>query len=247
MWALDCWPVPVALADERGFYPFVAGDSMVEAARLARTLGIPIRLVDLPVERESTPGKSLPDPSWALGDGTRFMSAVASLEMPRVPRRWPISAREAVMATTLAELAEQFERVLWVGGMANWPRMRARSEPARLRRADGRHLAGAPVRAGPTRCRGTDGCATGRWPWQVSEYAKQPDAYEESGSTRALAIAALDKTATPDVRLCNGRGAEDKGGSIGGVDGGREPPDAVRAEPRCYAEPIGAPGFRPMS
>ncbi|GAC1521215.1 MAG: hypothetical protein NVS3B10_22160 [Polyangiales bacterium] len=46
-WALRCWPTPVCVLGRASFVPLVPGDSVVEAYRLARRDGVPVRLIDL--------------------------------------------------------------------------------------------------------------------------------------------------------------------------------------------------------
>ena len=69
-WAAGCWPTPVA-AFERGrrsamgmVMPFVPGDSIFEAFRLASQAGIEVALIDVDV---SVPGEQRPPPTLALG------------------------------------------------------------------------------------------------------------------------------------------------------------------------------------
>jgi hypothetical protein len=190
-WAARCWPVPVAAVAGRTCFPFVPGDSIFEAYRLARAAGIPVRLIDLDCagggERPSLP---LPAPELCgrepalceeIGSRVHGAADVAGREN---------SAREAFMARRLVALLGEHPSVLWVGGAAHWPQLRERlaardySAP-RVRRARRRIFQRVRL----------DGPAlhwmTGRTTYLARRFAADPSAYDEGEGIRALVVDAL--------------------------------------------------------
>ena len=195
-WAVSCWPTPVA-SEASYLYPFVPGDSMVEAFRLARERRIDVHLVDLAVAEEIERSSiQLPGPEFAPRVGALFLQALDAVVAAAGPRADGDLAREAHMAGRLAELMRDHERVLWVGGAAHWPALR--------RRLIQHDLAAPLVRtcsdstfvrvrlAGPALLRLTD-----RLPYLVSLYAAAPDLYEEAEALQSLALEAVTPEAIP--------------------------------------------------
>ncbi len=211
-WAISCWPTPVASEASPFLYPFVPGDSMVEAFRLARERGIDVHLVDLAV---ADGDRAAPDTA-ARHRSSRRASVLCSWRLstrcvsggrPR-PRR-VTSAREAHMAERLAGLMRDYERVLWVGGAAHWPALRRRLTELG---AAGAHAERHLRRTRPLSARGSpiaepsSGCACrsalyhitdGRLPYLVSRYAQAPDRYEEAEALQSLALEAVAPESIP--------------------------------------------------
>lgn len=189
-WALECWPVPVA-SEARGlFTPFVPGDATFEAYRLARARSIPVELVDRRARHIEREARAFPGPECARA-GAAYLDAVAALDALH-PVAAEDAAREAFMAARLARLMGAHERVLWVGGLAHWPRLLARlvegaGEPVFERATAPRFRR---VRLGASVLER----ACHRWPYLVERYARDPAAYDEESAHRALA---LDAGATP--------------------------------------------------
>ena len=138
-WAVRCWPMPVA-AFELGrratmgmVVPFVPGDSIFEAFRLASESRTEIALIDVDV---SVAGEVRPacgfavGPEFAARSGDDCFAAVTALN-EREAILVSDLAREAAMASALAALMAQLGSVLWVGGFAHWSRI-----VERLRRGD---------------------------------------------------------------------------------------------------------------
>src|SRR6202021_2037959 len=111
-----------------------------------------------------------------------------------------ILAREAHTARRLAVLMRQYERVLWVGGMGHWPRIRERlaardfnaprvtvRRPRRFER-----MLLAPSALWHT---------TARMPYLVAHYGAFPETYDEDAALRSLAVEALDLPEGEDVRI----------------------------------------------
>ena len=80
-WAASCWPTPVA-AFERGrrsamgtVMPFVPGDSIFEAFRLASQAGIEVALIDVDV---SVPGEQVHRARWLSLRSLRHVLATTS-------------------------------------------------------------------------------------------------------------------------------------------------------------------------
>ncbi len=163
-WAAGCWPTPVA-AFERvrrpamgEVMPFVPGDSIFEAFRMATQAGIEVALIDVDVD---VPGEQRPASTLALGPefasrpGEGFFRAADALNSREAPLVSDL-VREATMASALAALMAQHVSVLWVGGFAHWSRI-----VERLRRRDfaAPHIAPAPqtsVHTWPSRFIGPD-------------------------------------------------------------------------------------------
>ena len=105
--------------------PFVPGDSIFEAFRLASQAGIEVALVDtdVSVAGEQRPERTLAiGPEFASRPGDGFFAAVAALNNREAPLVSDL-AREAAMAAALAALMAQHESVWWVGGFAHWSRI----------------------------------------------------------------------------------------------------------------------------
>jgi len=201
-WAASCWPTPVA-AFERGrgeamgmVIPFVPGDSIVEAYRLASRAGIEVVLIDVDVE---VAGEQRPPATLALGSefaGRRdigFFGAADALNTRETPLVSDL-AREAAMASALAALMEQHVSVLWVGGFAHWSRI-----VERLRRLD---FSGTDVeltrRRRFTRARLASSALmrlTGQYPAMVAAFARAPRQFEPFDAMRTL----LQEAAKPDT------------------------------------------------
>ncbi len=196
-WALSCWPTPVVSEAPPRLYPFVPGDSILEAYRLARERGIDVHLVDLavadPIQR---PSGQLPGPEFAPRVGPLFLEAVDSLLGAAGPAAEGDVAREAHMAGRLAELMRQCERVLWVGGAAHWPALRMR-----IAEKDFTAPRVRTFRPGSfVRMRLTSSALhylTGRVPYLVNRYAKAPDSYEVGEAVRSLALEAVAPESFP--------------------------------------------------
>ena len=208
-WAISCWPTPVASEASPFLYPFVPGDSMMEAFRLARERGIDVHLVDLavadPIKRPPTRG---PGAEFAPRVGPLFLEAVDALRTAAGPAADGDVAREAHMAERLAGLMGDYERVLWVGGAAHWPAIRRRlterdfgAPPVRTFRKSASVRISSALRARSTK-RGAfvrmrlAGSALyhitgGRLPSLVSRYAQAPDRYEEAEALQSLALEAV--------------------------------------------------------
>jgi AAA domain (dynein-related subfamily) len=104
-WALRCWPTPVGSNARDLIVPWIPGDSILEARRLARQLGIPVHLVDLTVvdvagaePPRERPVALLPGPEFAPRVGQAFQDAVDAVAEP--PSTGDL-AREAFMAERL--------------------------------------------------------------------------------------------------------------------------------------------------
>jgi hypothetical protein len=104
-WALRCWPTPVGSNARDLIVPWIPGDSILEARRLARQLGIPVHLVDLTVVNvagaeppRERPVALLPGPEFAPRVGQAFQDAVDAVAEP--PSTGDL-AREAFMAERL--------------------------------------------------------------------------------------------------------------------------------------------------
>jgi hypothetical protein len=105
-WALRCWPTAVGSIARDLIVPWIAGDSMLEACRLGRQLGIPVHLVDLavvdvagaePAQGVPRGAASGPRVCTARG-GQAFQDAVDAVAEP--PSTGDL-AREAFMAERL--------------------------------------------------------------------------------------------------------------------------------------------------
>lgn len=201
-WAASCWPAPVA-ALERGpgatmgvVVPFVPGDSILEAFRLASQAGIEVAFVDVDV---SVAGEQRPPATLALGPefaarpGDGFFGAADALNTRAAPLVSDL-AREAAMARALAALMAQHGSVLWVGGFAHWSRIVARLrshdfsgpdvEPTRRRRFARARLASSALMR-----------ITGQYPAMVAAFARVPEQFEPFDAMRML----LQESAKPDA------------------------------------------------
>ena len=200
-WAAGCWPTPVA-AFERGrqptmgvVMPFVPGDSIFEAFRLASQAGIEVALIDVDV---SVPGEERPPRPLALGSefagrlGEGFFRAAEALNRREAPLVSDL-VREAAMASALATLMAQHVSVLWVGGFAHWARI---VERLRCRDFSASDIAPAPqrrftrARLGPSALMRL----TGLYPSMVAAFARAPQAFEPFDAMRLL----LHEAAKPE-------------------------------------------------
>lgn len=178
-WAEACWPGPVASFGDGQVMPFVPGDSIFEAYRLAQQTGIPVHLVDLEVEADEVPSVvpvPLPGTELARRAGEPFFEVLAGLLRESPPTSCDL-AREAAMARALAGLMTRHRLVLWVGGLAHWERIVGRLESGDF---DGPAL---PVRATAAfqRARLAPSALhrlTGQWPWMVRRFALSPRAFD---------------------------------------------------------------------
>ena len=192
-WGVSCWPCPMVSFAHHIFAPIIPGNSMVEAYRLGRQSDVPIFFVDLeladPIQR--TPGGLVPDPAFASRIGNLFIETIDAVDNAvTIPADGDV-AREAYMASRLSDLLKRFERVLWVGGMAHWTRMRARLERKDF---DGPTLPRAIRPDGYLRMRLEWSALhrfTQRLPFQVAQFARQPYRYNESACLSRLALAAV--------------------------------------------------------
>lgn len=196
-WAASCWPGPVVSALAGVLFPFVPGDSIVETYRLARSRGIEVALVDQPLLEQSTDHDdlavrpSLLGPEFSPRSQRRFLDPTDALLAAAGPPSERTLARESHMAATLRSLMLSHRRVLWVGGMAHWERLLAHLSA----RAPATTQAFRPAVHSPTFRRmrlapSTLFRLTGRLPWLVASYARDPDAYDEVTATQRLALKA---------------------------------------------------------
>lgn len=119
------YEVPAGGAVRQTVYLLIEpADPLVEAARLALERRIPLRLIDVDVDHYPAHNEPLPD-SYAvqrIGLGQyygEYVRSAAGVEPDLVDRR-----REQGMAFRLQELAGQFRRILFVGGMAHVERIK---------------------------------------------------------------------------------------------------------------------------
>lgn len=192
-WAADRWPTPVA-AFERGrrpamgmVMPFVPGDSIFEAFRLASQAGIEVALIDVDV---SVPGEHRPPPTLALGPefaarpGDNFFGAADAVNRREQPLVSDL-VREGAMASALAALMAQHVSVLWVGGFAHWVRI--------VERLGCRDF-GVPGTVTAPRRRFTHARLgpsalvrlTGQYPSMVAAFARSPQAFDPFDAMRTL-------------------------------------------------------------
>jgi hypothetical protein len=191
-WGVSCWPCPMVSFASHIFVPIVPGDSMVEACRLGRQAGVPIFFVDLahdPIQRGT--GGILPDPAFAPRIGDLFIETIEAIDTALVTPAEGDIAREAYMARRLCDLIDKFERVVWVGGLGHWSRIRNR---LKQRNFDGPPLPPASRPELFMRMRLEWSALhriTQRLPYQVAQFARQPSRYSESTCLSKLALAAV--------------------------------------------------------
>jgi hypothetical protein len=205
-WAASCWPRPVAAVERRRgalgvVVPFVPGDSILEAFRLATRANIEVALIDLDVPGEPRLTRAVTvGPEFAARPGDGFFAAIDALN-DRQPPLVSDLAREAAMAAALAALMGEHESVVWVGGFAHWSRIieRLRAtdfsspdvEPVPRRRfARARLGASALVRL------------TGVYPAVSTAFAQAPTRFEPFDAMRQLlhdAAATGDADGAPEV------------------------------------------------
>ncbi len=204
-WAATCWPTPL-VALERGprsalgmVVPFVPGDSIFEAFRLASQAGIEIALIDVDVwvPKEQRPKGTLAvGPEFAARPGQGFFAAIDALNTREEPLVSDL-AREAAMAATLSALMAQHESVLWVGGFAHWSRIveRLRSDDFSAPEAEpGPRRRFAPARLGSSALVRL----TGVYPASVAAFARAPGQFEPFDAMRTLLHQAA--ASAPDCR-----------------------------------------------
>jgi hypothetical protein len=105
------------------YVPIDPCQPVIAALRVALQERMPRRFIDLEVERFETYGLVLPDP-YALKEVSLERFAAASLPViPRVPDGQPAN-RVRVMAERLRELEQQFDKILLVCSMTDWPWIR---------------------------------------------------------------------------------------------------------------------------
>ena len=206
-WAAGCWPGPVvSISTTRGrgavalatTLPFVPGDSILEAFRLATAGGIPIAFVDSHVDvapsdvvqpfRAALPRDRscrLPGAELAGRAGGDY-AALADALLAQDPVDPVDLAREAAMARQLAAMMEQYASVLWVGGLAHWSRIEARLASAdfsspRVRQAPP-PLRWRRARLAPSALYRM----TGQSPWKVRRFAESPLTFDPLESVRRL-------------------------------------------------------------
>ena len=205
-WAASCWPGPVVSESQRALFPFVPGDSMLETFRAARAAGIPVVLVDLPAARpaaempERRRNIPFPGPELSRGRAGLFLE-VADLLLAQSgpPDPWNL-AREAHMAQGMARLLAPGERVMWVGGMAHWTRIVERITEDNfdsplvdlITYSDFKRMRIAPSALHRM---------TGRLPWLVARYAKDPSVYDEHSAIQELCLEATKKSGQDSVML----------------------------------------------
>ncbi|MEO5897297.1 MAG: hypothetical protein ABIS06_16525 [Vicinamibacterales bacterium] len=194
-WAAGCWPGPVvSIGTSNGpgaaatTLPFVTGDSILEAFRLATARGIPIAFVDSHVrttqKERAARSCRLPGAELAGRTGGDYL-AVAEGLMALDPVGSSDLAREAVMARHLAALMKQYDSVLWVGGLAHWSRIEARL-------ASGQFASARVRRELPLRWRRgrLDPSAlhrmTGQTPWRIRSFAGAPLSFDPLAAVRRL-------------------------------------------------------------
>jgi hypothetical protein len=229
-WADTCWPGPVVVLAEPDskhdssvdFFPFVPGDSIFEAYRLAGREHIDTFCIDLDVHMpRERPQVALPGPEFAPRVGRLFLDANDALDAAAGAPDDRDLAREAHMARELSGLMQAHHCVLWVGGMAHWTRI-----VERLGRGDFEAPQAAVrqqrrfrrLRLAPSALLHT----THRLPYLVAQYASDPDRYHEARMTRALALEAV--------------GAKDDGTRVVVGPAGLDAPTAGVSD--CQAAPI---------
>jgi hypothetical protein len=200
-WAAGCWPTPVT-AFERGrrsamgmVMPFVPGDSIFEAFRLASQAGIDVALIDVDV---SVPGERRPPSTLALASefaarlDDDFFDAADALNRREQPLVSDL-VREAAMASALAALMAQHVSVLWVGGFAHWTRI---VERLRCRDFTAPDTVRAPRRRFTRARLGSSALMrlTGQYPSMVAAFARAPQAFDPFDAMRML----LHEAAKPE-------------------------------------------------
>ena len=111
------------MAHRVSYVPIDPCQSVIAALRVAMQERIPRRFIDLEVERFESYGLILPDP-YALKKVALERFAAASLPaIPRVPPGQPTD-RVRVMAQRLRELEQEFDAILLVCSLTDWPWIR---------------------------------------------------------------------------------------------------------------------------
>jgi hypothetical protein len=199
-WASTCWPGPVVAKSVDAFFPFVPGDSIFEAFRLAVAAGIPVALIDLPAA-----GPPPTPPRFRVGTelvraGTKpFLETFDALVPAGRPQTWH-DAREAHMAQRLSRLLAQGETVLWVGGLAHCTRIVRRVKESFF---DGPSIdlttysSFQRMRLAPSALYRL----TCRLPWLVHRYAQDPSGYDEHSAIQILCLEAGRSPSTEATTL----------------------------------------------
>jgi hypothetical protein len=191
--------------------PFVPGDSIFEAYRVAAERAIEFFLIDLDCAEgsECVSLVPIPEPEFAPRLGATFARTFEVLNElnPVSPKN---SAREAFMARRLSELMASHERVLWVGGFAHWRRI--------VDRIGGKDFSAPSVEVVSARIFERVRLApsallamTGRVPYLVARYARNPDRYDESAGIRTLALTArrVRRERTPELESAEAKAPVD--------------------------------------
>ncbi len=192
-WAASCWPTPVAaLERDRGsaigmVAPFVPGDSIFEAFRLASQAGIEVVLIDVDV---SVAGEKRPErtlvvgPEFAARPGEGFFATIDTLNDRDEPLVSDL-VREAAMAATLTALMARHDSVWWVGGFAHWSRI---VERLRSRDFSAPEIDPTPQRRFARARLGSSALMrlTGQYPAMVAAFARAPRQFEPFDAMRTL-------------------------------------------------------------
>lgn len=192
-WASACWPGPVVAASSGALFPFVPGDSMFEAYRLAIAAGIPVVLIDLPAAGSPNPPPGPSHSGWVGPElaraGSRSLletvDALVDAEIPQARHE----AREAHMARKLSQLLADCKTVMWVGGMAHWTRIVRRIQETDFEApsvALETYSLFRRMRLAPSALYRT----SGRLPWLVDRFAQDPGSYDEHAALQALGLEA---------------------------------------------------------
>lgn len=197
-WASTCWPGSVVAAAEGALFPFVPGDSIFEAFRLAMAARIPVALVDLPaagpppVPSDGLVNMDCLGPELVRAGAGLFLEAADSLDSGIAPERWH-DAREAHMARRLAQLLEKNETVLWVGGMGHWTKIITRINESNFDAPNVDltfYSSFNRMRLAPSALYRM----TRRLPWLVTRYARDPSAYDEHAAMQVLCLEATKRS-----------------------------------------------------
>jgi hypothetical protein len=193
-WGVSIWPSPVVSYAPHVFLPMIPGDSMVEGCRLANQSGIPLYYIDLaladPINRPAP--AALPDAALAPRLGSLFFDATDAMIASAGPAAEGDKAREAHMAARLADLMKRYERVMWIGGMAHWRRIRNRLKAGAF---DTPRLKETSSPPSFERMRLESSALyrmTDRLPFQLAGYARKPARYDGLQCLHELAFAAAN-------------------------------------------------------
>jgi hypothetical protein len=138
-----------------------------------------------------------------------FLEALDSLfSATTAPERWDV-AREAHMARRLTQQLAQGEKVLWVGGMAHWTRIIARINDGNFDAPSVDSIVYSSfkrMRLAPSALYRL----SGRLPWLVADYARDPSAYEEHSVIQTLCLEAIKDPGKETTVLIISGGSEDR-------------------------------------